>query len=436
MFGYYFRLALHSLKRNKILTTLMIFAVGIGIAACMTSLTVLYLMGGDPIPHKSDKLFYVQLDNWSPDESYGDNGDPPDQLTYRDARALMEAKQAKRQAMMFAAAFPIQPENSEVKPYMAVGRLTYADFFALFDTPFAYGGPWTAEHDARADRVTVLSKVTNDKVFGGGDSVGKKIRLGDYDYTVIGVLEAWRPTPRFYDVTTGAFDDPDEFFLPLTLNDTLKLRSAGNNACWVGPTSEGYEGYLASECVWTQLWVELDSAAEHERYLNYLNNYVAEQKKLGRFPRPLNNQLRNVTEWMSNQRVVSDDAKVQVWVAGAFLLVCLLNTVGLLLAKFLGRASEVGLRRALGASRRQVFAQHLVESGMIGLVGSALGLVLTWLGLKGVHALNGGPVELVALDVTMVLLAIGLSIAASLAAGVYPTWRACQVAPAAQLKSN
>ncbi len=151
------------------------------------------------------------------------------------------------------------------------------------------------------------------------------------------------------------------------------MRSAGNNSCWTSPPDDSYEGYLASECIWTQFWVELDSQAERERYLSFLNNYVNEQKKLGRYPRPLNNRLSNVMEWMRNQRVVGDDARAQVWLAGSFLLVCLLNTVGLLLAKFLGRAPEIGLRRALGASRRQVFAQHLIESGMIGVVGSVLG---------------------------------------------------------------
>ena len=67
-----------------------------------------------------------------------------------------------------------------------------------------------------------------------------------------------------------------------------------------------------------------------------------------------------------------------------FLLVCLLNTVGLLLAKFLGKAAEIGVRQALGASRRDLFLQHLVESGCIGLAGGVLGLALAWLGFEAV----------------------------------------------------
>ena len=67
MFAYYLQLGLRSLKRNPILTALMIVGIAMGIAASMTTLTVMHLMGSDPIPWKSDKLHYVQLDNWGAD---------------------------------------------------------------------------------------------------------------------------------------------------------------------------------------------------------------------------------------------------------------------------------------------------------------------------------------------------------------------------------
>jgi putative ABC transport system permease protein len=62
MFGYYLTLALRSFKRNKALTVLMVLAIALGIGASMTTLTVFHVLSGDPIPDKSDRLFYVQLD--------------------------------------------------------------------------------------------------------------------------------------------------------------------------------------------------------------------------------------------------------------------------------------------------------------------------------------------------------------------------------------
>jgi len=66
MFAYYFGLALRSLRRNVVLTVLMIAAIGVGIGASMTTLTMFRAMSGDPIPEKSTKLFAPQIDNWGP----------------------------------------------------------------------------------------------------------------------------------------------------------------------------------------------------------------------------------------------------------------------------------------------------------------------------------------------------------------------------------
>ncbi len=436
MFNYYLQLGLISLKRNPILTALMVLGIALGIAATMTSLTLLHVMGGDPIPWKSDKLHYVQLDNWDPNQAYDpDEGNPPDQVSYRDAQALMEAGKADKQAAMFKVAYPIQPENPEVKPFLALGRATYGDFFGMFEPPFQYGGGWDHAQDTGHGRVVVLSKETNEKLFGGQDSVGKKVRMNEIDYTVVGVLGYWNPRIKYYDLTNGTLNDPEEFYLPYTTVIENKSNASGNNSCWKN-TEPGWEGYLASECIWQQFWVQLDSPARVAEYKSFQENYVNEQKKLGRFPRPMNNRLYNVNEWLQNQKVVPKDVEVQVGLSFAFLLVCLVNTVGLLLAKFMRKTGEIGLRRALGASKPQLFAQYIIESGVIGVSGGVFGLLLTLVGLWMVRLLYESYAHVARLDWPMVLTTIALAIAAAVLAGLYPTWRACQVAPAAQLKTQ
>ncbi len=435
MFAYYLQLGLHSLKRNPLLTALMIFGIALGIGTSMTSLSVFYLMGSDPIPWKSDKLHAVQLDNWSKEEPYRTPNEPPDQVTYLEAKALMEAGKADLQAAMYKVVWPLQPDNADIKPFSSLGRATFKDFFAMFEPPFKYGNAWDAAQDNEHARVTVLSSALNEKLFGGQDSTGKKVRLNEIEYTILGVLDKWQPRVKYYDLTNGAFNDAEEYYVPFTTAIELQTQGSGNNSCWES-SKPGWDGYLASDCVWIQFWVQLNSQAREDEYMTFLNNYVNEQKKLGRFPRPLNNRLPDVNEWIEAQGVVSRDAQIQVGLSFAFLIVCLVNTIGLLLAKFMRKSSEIGLRRALGATRSQLFAQHLVEAGVIGISGGLIGLVLTWLGLLAVRALYADLNNVARLDWVMVLTAIGLSVAAAVLAGLFPTWKACQITPAVQLKTQ
>lgn len=435
MLSYYLQLGAMSLKRNPVLTALMVLGIALGIGASMTSLTVFHLMSSDPIPWKSDRLFAVQIDSWDPNNAYNEPNEPPDQLTYRDATALMEAAKAERQVAMYRITFPVQPDNKEVKPFLAVGRATYADFFPMFEPPFKFGGGWDRAQDGQHGRVTVLSAETNEKLFGGADSVGKRVRLGEEEYTIVGVLGAWQPTVKFFDLNNGQFEDMEEFYVPFTTAIELQAPGAGNNNCWTN-SEPGWEGYLQSECVWIQYWAELPNATRAAEYKTFLDGYVAEQKKLGRFQRPLNNRISTVTQWMKAQKVVSNDVEVQLGLAFAFLAVCLINTVGLLLAKFMRKSAEIGLRRALGASKRTLFAQHILESGVVGVSGGVIGLGLTLLGLVVVRALYSEYGTVAHLDWAMTFTAIALAIVSSMLAGLYPTWRACQIAPAAQLKTQ
>lgn len=434
MFGYYIDLALRSLKRNKVLTALMVLAIGMGIGACITTLTVLHLLSGDPLPGRSATLYYPQID-----PTTRGNTEPESLMTYIDAVNLWQAKRASRQTIVVSANVKVFGPQPGARPMGLSTVATTADFFPMFDVPFAYGGPWLAADDGDKARVAVISKALNDKLFGGGNSIGKSVRLARWDFRIVGVLDAWRPTPRFYDLYgAGTFAASDDVFIPfMTSRDLAELGIAGNGLdCWDQLTDEVH---LENQpCLWLQYWAELDTPAKARAYREYLVNYSEQQKALGRFhykdkPRVA---LRDLMGWLDYNHVVPSDVRLQTWVAFGFLFVCLLNTVGLLLAKFMRRAPEVGVRRALGASRRTVFAQFLVEAGSIGLAGGVLGLLLALLGLWAIRHTPSDYAALAHLDSGMFLTTFVLAIAASLLAGLLPAWRACQVAPALQLKSS
>jgi putative ABC transport system permease protein len=440
VFSYYLGLALRSLKRNLVLTVLMIAAVGVGIGASMTTLTVFRAMDRDPIPQKSRQLFAVQIDNWGPDNRSivpGDAEHFQEQISYTDAVGLMNAKAAHRQSAMYKTGAALTPVNADLLPFQVQIRAAYTDFFSMFQTPFLSGGPWSADDDKNHADVAVITQKLNDKVFGGGNSVGKSLNLDNHEFRIVGVLGLWEPTPQFYDLNNDAYGEGAEIYVPFTRAIDGQMPGWGNNNCSGDSGQPGWEGHLHSECVWMQFWAELPTAADAAAYRAFLNNYASEQQRSGRFHWPAHTRIRDVREWLVDRHAVRDEVRILVLVSFSFLLVCLLNAMGLMLAKIMGRAGDIGVRRALGASRRAIFGQCLIEAGVVGLAGGLLGLALTALGLMGLRSLLSEEVgRLTHFSPADITIALVLAVLATTLAGLYPTWRAAQVQPAWQLKAQ
>jgi len=226
MFSYYLKLGWLSIKRNPLLSSLMIAAIAIGIGASMTIITVNYIMSSNPIPHKSGQLFYVQLDSWDPNNQDEADYEPPDQVTYLDAMALMKARKAFRQVASNRSGLVLEPQGDDERPFSVDTRDTWADFFPMFDLPFLYGSGW----DDAADR-------NLERVFGGENSVGRSVRLNGMDFRVVGVLDEFSPVPKFYDVTNNPFGEAEDIFIPFNVAVEYEFPRNGNTNCWKSPTA-------------------------------------------------------------------------------------------------------------------------------------------------------------------------------------------------------
>ena len=438
MFTYNVKLAIKSMRRNPMMTTLMVAAIAVGIGISMTTLSVYYMMNGNPIPAKSDQLFAVTLDSWGAIRPFDDDRPEraPHQLTFQDAERLVQLAAGERQAAMFESSLIIEPANAEEMPFETTARVTTGDFFAMFDVPFVYGGGWDKSSDAAADPMVVLTRQLNERLFGGDNSVGEWVTMNSTRFQVAGVIDTWEPTPRFYDPINGGFQEVNEMFIPFSLTRVLELGSIGSDWGWKAEEITSFEQWLNSEASWIQYFVELDGNRDRDAYISHLDAYVGEQKLLGRFERPMNNNIYDVMEWMNYHEVVANDSRVLLGLSFLFLMVCLLSSVTLLLTKFVGKKSESSLRRALGASRQIIFRQQIVEVAIIGFAGGLIGLLFTGFGLQGIQYLYESPPGLVRLDWIIMSVAIAIAIISSMIAGLYPAWRVCQVPPATQLKAQ
>lgn len=438
MWHYYFFLGIRNLRRNPLLTALMVLTLAIGVAASISTLTILHVMSGDPIPHKSDKLLVPVVDNFPLEGYVPGTFSEQDQLTYRDVANFLNSKQGVRRTGVYGIFLNVEPTRADLNVTPVAGLAVSSDYFAMFEVPIAQGRTWTEAEEKSAAKVLVLSAQQSEKLYGKETAVGKRLRIDGNEYDVIGVMGAWNPVPRYTHLVTGSsegFRGEDAVYMPF--GTAIANQVSPNGKMWCSSMSgPGFQGILDSECVWVQFWFEVNSASDRASVKDYLNNYLAEQKKLGRFPRPEPAQLFNVMEWMGYLHIVRDDSKLSAWLAFGFLLLCLVNTSGLLLAKFSSRSAEVGVRRALGASRKEIFQQFLIETGVVGLAGGLIGLGLSFAGLWLIAQQSSEMAVLAKLDGTMLGVTFALAVNTSILAGLLPTWRACQVTPAIQLKSQ
>ncbi len=435
MLSYHLQNALRSLRRNPILTALLVGGIAVGISVSTAFVALRHMYQQDFLPGKSDRVLFVRLDSWRTDHAFNpeDPDSVPDQLTYRDARALLRSPLPRRQTPTFITRMFVHPDPQVSRPYQPDVRLCFSDLFDMFGMPFRFGGPWSKEADAKPEQVIVIDDATNQKLFGGGNSVGRTVRLEERDFRVVGVLAPWRPPLRLFELERNPAGPPEPMYIPFNFVEPLQISSSGNSAGWQGVPIRTFEEWLASESVWVQYWVELPDDAAAGAYSDWLRAYIQEQKKLGRFPRPIRFRITTIAEMVEEFHLMPDGVKAMSVVSLLFLAVCSLNLVGILLGKFLARVPEVSVRRALGASRAQIFWQHVIECELIGVLGGALG-VLASLGILHLLAQYMRNGEALRLDGEMLLMSLFLSLVAGLVAGLYPAWRICSVPPAMQLK--
>ena len=433
MFGYYFDLALRSLRRNKILTALMVLSVSVGIALAMSSWTLVRLMSRDPIPEKSARLFVPTVDMWGPSDR-GADGEPPSLLDYDTATTLLRDHRATYQSAIYWVVPTVLPSRQGMRPFNASGFAVTGEFFPMLDAPFEYGSGWSDADDAARAPVAVISRQLNDKLFGGVDSVGKSLDIDGQDYRVVGVLGDFETQPAYFDVPAfgGYMTQPTALFLPFNTAIAAQMPAHGSQDCQKSPKQPGFAGLLHSSCIWISYMAQLNDARAASRYRDYLAGLARQ-----RYDWPPNVRLRSLMAWLDYMQVVPDAVRILRLVGIGLLVVCLVNTIGLMLAKFLRRSGEIGIRRAMGASRRTIYQQFLTEAAVIGMSGGVLGLGLTWLSMRWLRSKFPQSWEVLThVDVRLLTTTLAVAVLSTLLAALYPAFRSAHVKPAWQIKSQ
>jgi putative ABC transport system permease protein len=434
MLHYYLSLSLTSIGRHKGLSVLISSTLGLGIAAFMITYSLIHLMSKDPLPDKSENIYHIQLDNWQLGLAALPPDLPPEEVTWSDAMNIVQAKQAKFQAANAITWGMVAPTDKNTPPFLGIIRATHGEFFPMFDVPFLYGQGWQNYSAHDVEYIAVLSKSTNQKIFAGVNSVGHTLPMLGKLFTVVGVLDDWHPSPKFFDLSFGAFYQPEDIYMPIQIKAELELPHGGNLNCWETDTGQEYQALLQSECVNLNLWIELENGQSKHQFDDYLETYIEQQKDLGRFPKPINNKLLNLSQWLTYKEIVNSDMYVFFYLALLFLLVCLFNAASLMSTKFTAKSSEIALRRALGANQQVIFNQCLIETIILGCLGAIIGIVLCQFGIVGIKYLYPNFSSFVTLDMPLMFITVGISILSSVIAGLIPSIKVSKLTPASYLK--
>ena len=304
------------------------------------------------IPQKSARLFTTVIDNgqaenYNPNEP---NVTSNQLLSYIDAANLMNSAPVQRKAGLYGVAGVIEPARADMAVLSTQGMAASREFFGMMDVNFLHGQPWSEADDKVGADVVVISNGLAEKLFGAANPVGQRIRLNSFDYQIVGVMNDFNPLPHFYRLIggPGAFGGEEEVIVPLSNAVRHETGPQGSMSCDTN-RDPGYQGLLKSECTWMTVWFETRTAGERADLQNWLDGYANEQRKLGRLKRHAKNQLFDVKQWLVERKVVGNDNRLAVYLSFGFLLLCLVNTIGLLLAKFSVRTADVG--SALGHPR-------------------------------------------------------------------------------------
>lgn len=451
MFAYQCQLAWRSIRKSPILCGLMVLSLACGIATAMISYTQQYALMRNPLSHKDHHLFMLQTDSWRQEDAY--RGLPrnamPDRLSYRDAVALQQSTIPLRQTAMMHTGGAVSVPGSEVKPFLANARISTRDYFAMFELEFLWGSAWSKLADQSVQNLVALSEDANQRLFQGRNSVGETLLFDGRLYSIVAVVKLQNETQhKIQDIDRYLSYPHDQLYFPFGVLADRDMSIWGDSLECPHDSHDyeaGYQARLQNSCVWLTYWVEFSDEGHRQDYAHFVSRYIAGQKVQGFYPRPMRFALSNIPQKLVINGYASGLNSLMVKFGFGFLLVCTVNCIAILLAKFLRDSPESGVRRALGASRLAIFYQHLLESAFIGLLGGLLGLLLTYAGLlllrhghstrpspNGVSVSNND--YLFALDAHLLVITILVAVTASVVAGIYPAWRICRTPAAFYLK--
>ncbi len=398
----YLKLSLKVLGRRKFFTFVSLFGIGFTLLVLILSAAVLdHIFGPHPPETRADRTLSVYTVRMTGDDSQSTG---PGGFALYD-RYMRGIPGVERMALMTLPQHVVSYWNGT--RIRSAFRRTDADYFRILDFQFIEGEPFGDADLSEGRFVAVINESTRRKFFGDRPALGQALEADGQTFRIVGVVQ---DVPIYRLLSTG------DIYVPVTTSKTDEYRSRIRG------------GFLAlfllkdaslTESVQQEFKARL---AKVDLPQNFKRILAVPESVFGTFARLMVNDFE------------SDDAgarllSILLTMAVLFMVLPAVNLVNLNVSRALERASEIGVRRAFGASGRDLLLQFLFENVVISVVGGGLALVAA----AGVlAALNGAdliPYANFALNLRIAAWGFVFALIFGVISGVWPAWRLSRLKP-------
>jgi len=404
----FFGIAIRSLLANKLRSSLTMLGMIIGVGAVIVLMSVgagfqNYITS--TFEEMGSNLLFVSPSNPdAPGITAMASGFATASLTMDDAEALRDIRSV----------IAVSPTNENFvkliagnESVSAVIEGTTPEFQQLYDFEIA-SGRYISEIDiARRDMVVVLGSKTTEDLFGSDVAVGQQVKMMDKRFTVIGVL-----APR--GLSSFGFSWDEMVITPIT---TFQARLFPQTTPSGEDAVQSIVVQVASAEVMDEVTEEIETLLRkrHRIDADEDNDFAVMSLE----------QMLGIFETITLALTVFLGL-----IGGISLLVGSIGIMNIMLVSVTERTREIGLRKAIGAKRRDILMQFLLEAAVISLAGGTIGLIGAWLIAQGISLIDlGGFTINAVVSPVIVTVAVLVSVFIGLASGIYPAMRAARLNP-------
>jgi putative ABC transport system permease protein len=404
----YLKIAWRVLLRRKFFTFISLFGISLTLVVLLVAAAML---DGVFAPHAPESragrtLGVYQLTMYGREAVF--SGTPGYAFLDRTVRHLAHVERSALFTLQESALS--YPGGRKISSYL---KRTDGEYWHILDFDFLEGGAFTAADDAAGNPVAVINEATRRRFFGGGPALGRPFDIDGQRFRVVGVV---RDVPI---VRIVPFAD---VWVPIgTAKDSSYKRGMSGNFMAI-LLARGREDFPAIKAEFTDRMAQVE-LPDPKLYQRFEGGADTQFEGMARF------FFSGDTGDAHPERL----AGLLLLLMLLFMLVPTLNLVNINLSRILDRASEIGVRKAFGASSRTLTGQFLVENLVITLLGGAIALVLAAPVLAALNRSGLIPYAQFSVNLRVFAYGLGLALFFALVSGVYPAWRMSRLQPAAAL---